>query len=150
MGGGVVDCFDPRTESWAGARGLMQLMPATARELGIINLYSLEASIKAGTKYISYLEEQWSSIPDSSQRVRFILASYNVGLNHVKDAQRLARKNNEDPHNCRVIREYLLKLARPEFYNDPVVQYGYCRGEEPYYYVQEILERYNHYKKFVG
>ena len=142
--------FDPRTKSWAGARGLMQLMPATARELGISNLYSPESSIEAGTKYISYLRKQWASIPDSSERVKFVLASYNVGLNHVKDAQRLAEKNNEDPTDWNVIREYLLKLSNPEYYNDPVVQYGYCRGEEPYYYVKEILERYEHYKRFVG
>ena len=142
--------FDPKTKSWAGARGLMQLMPATAREMGVTNLYSPESSVKAGTRYISYLKNQWKSIPDSSERVKFILASYNVGLNHVRDAQRLAEKNNEDPQDWRVIREYLLKLSNPDFYNDPVVQYGYCRGEEPYYYVEEILERYEHYKKFVG
>jgi len=140
--------FDPKTKSWAGARGLMQLMPATAREMGVSNLYSPESSVKAGTRYISYLREQWKSIPDSSERVKFILASYNVGLNHVRDAQRLAEKNNEDPQDWTVIREYLLKLSNPDFYNDPVVQYGYCRGEEPYYYVEEILERYEHYKKF--
>ncbi|MCF8335880.1 MAG: transporter substrate-binding domain-containing protein [Bacteroidales bacterium] len=142
--------FNPRTKSWAGARGLMQLMPATAKELGVSNLYSPESSIEAGTKYISYLSKQWTSIPDSAGRVKFVLASYNVGLNHVKDAQRLAEKNDEDPNDWEVIRDYLLKLSSPEYYNDPVVQYGYCRGEEPYYYVKEILERYEHYKRFVG
>jgi membrane-bound lytic murein transglycosylase F len=142
--------FDPKAKSWAGARGLMQLMPATAREMGITNLHSPESSVKAGTRYISYLKNQWKSIPDSSERVKFILASYNVGFNHVRDAQRLAEKNNEDPQDWTVIGEYLLKLSSPDFYNDPVVQYGYCRGQEPYYYVEEILERYEHYKKFVG
>ncbi len=140
--------FDPKTKSWAGARGLMQLMPATAREVGVSNLYSPEASVKAGTRYISYLREQWKSIQDSSERVKFILASYNVGIYHVRDAQRLAEKNNEDPQDWTVIRKYLLKLSNPDFYNDAVVKYGYCRGEEPYYYVKEILERYEHYKKF--
>ena len=35
-------------------------------------------------------------------------------------------------------------------YSDPVVKHGYCRGEEPYMYVIDILERYNHYKKVLA
>lgn len=141
--------FNPRTKSWAGARGLMQLMPPTAKQFGISDLYSPESSIEAGTKYISYLYDQWDSISDSTERIKFILASYNVGPGHVKDAQRLAEKNNENPKDWNVIGDYLLKLSKPTYYNDPVVQYGYCRGEEPYYYVKEILERFDHYKRFV-
>ncbi|MGM0532623.1 MAG: transporter substrate-binding domain-containing protein [Bacteroidota bacterium] len=142
--------FNPRTTSWAGARGLMQLMPPTARELGIGNLYNAENSIRAGTKYINYLEDRWSSIPDSIERVKFVLGSYNVGFGHVQDAQRLAEKESRNSKSWGVIEDYLLKLSKPAYYNDPVVKYGYCKGEEPYYYVRQILKRFDHYKRFVN
>jgi len=142
--------FNPRTKSWAGAKGLMQLMPRTARELGVTNLYDPESSIIAGTRYIEYLNDQWSYLEDSTTRLKFILASYNAGFNHVKDAQRLAEKENKDPEDWEVVSEYLLKLSNPEYYNDPVVKYGYVRGEEPYYYVREILNRFEHYRKFTS
>jgi len=143
--------FNPRTKSWAGARGLMQLMPATARQFGITELYDPEKSIRAGTRYLTYLQDQWSTaLPDSSERIRFILASYNAGPSHIKDAQRLARKYKDDEHNWSTISDYLLKLSNPKYYNDPVVKYGYVRGEEPVNYVSEIIKRYEHYRKFVS
>jgi membrane-bound lytic murein transglycosylase F len=143
--------FNPRTKSWAGARGLMQLMPATAREFGVTGLYDPERSIVGGTRYLEYLQEQWKSeLPDSSRRIKFVLASYNAGPNHIKDARRLARKYKEDENQWETIENYLLKLSNPRYYNDPVVKYGYVRGEEPVAYVEEILRRYDHYSKFVS
>jgi len=143
--------FNPRTQSWAGARGLMQLMPATAREFGVTDLYDPERSIIGGTRYLEYLQKQWKpELPDSSRRIKFVLASYNAGPNHVKDARRLARKYHEDENRWATVEKYLLKLSNPTYYNDPVVKYGYVRGEEPVAYVREIIERYDHYQKFVS
>jgi len=42
-----------------------------------------------------------------------------------------------------------IKKTNKKFFNDPVVKYGYCRGEEPYNYVKDILNTYEHYKKFI-
>ena len=143
--------LNPRTKSWAGARGLMQLMPATARQFGITDLYEPESSVRAGTRYLSYLQDQWKeALPDSSERIKFVLASYNAGPSHIKDAQRLARKYKDDEHNWNTIRDYVLKLSNPKYYNDPVVKYGYVRGKEPVNYVNEIIKRYDHYRKFVS
>jgi membrane-bound lytic murein transglycosylase F len=143
--------FNPRTKSWAGASGLMQLMPATAREFGVTDLYDPEKSIIGGSRYLDYLQEQWKpELPDSSRRIKFVLASYNAGPNHIKDARRLARKYKEDEDQWRTIEKYLLKLSNPRYYNDPVVRYGYVRGAEPVAYVREILQRYEHYRKFVS
>ena len=41
---------------------------------------------------------------------------------------------------------FILQKTRPEFYNDPVVEFGYCRGREPINYVNEVLNRYDQYK----
>lgn len=142
--------FDPKATSWAGAEGLMQIMPETASDLGLTQTSLPSANLKAGTKYMKQLSERWAEIPDSTQRIKFIMASFNCGLGHVLDAQRLAEANGEDPllwdDN---VEDYMLKLSSPEFYNDPIVRYGFVRGREPYLYVKEIFLRYEHYKQFI-
>ncbi|MCB0839723.1 MAG: lytic transglycosylase F, partial [Bacteroidetes bacterium] len=73
------------------------------------------------------------------------------GPGHVADARRLAEKNGKNPNLWdKHVDEYLLKKSNPEFFNDPVCKYGYCRGREPYDYVREILDRYDHYQKFIS
>jgi membrane-bound lytic murein transglycosylase F len=91
--------------------------------------------------------EQWKKIPDSIQRIKFALASYNCGYGHVRDAQRLAQKYGKDSLNWDNGVDFFMKnLSKSEYYNDPVVHYGYARGSEPYYYVRDIFERYRNYK----
>jgi membrane-bound lytic murein transglycosylase F len=143
--------FNPDAESWAGGKGLMQLMPATAKELGVVDTSDPEESIKGGTQYLETLWNRWDFIPDSIQRIKFTLASYNCGYHHVVDAQKLAAKDDEDPEVWdQVVEDYILKLSYPRFYKDEVVEYGYVRGIEPYEYVREIFERYDHYRRFIS
>ena len=144
--------FMPDVESWAGAVGLMQLMPETAETFGVNEdkLRSPVDNIKGGLKFLKWLDDNLKEdIPDPNERLKFVLASYNVGLGHVQDAMRLAEKYGKDPTSWNDVGYYLLNKSKPKFFNDPVVKYGYCRGEEPYQYVNEILERYEHYKNVV-
>jgi len=142
--------FNNNVHSWAGAFGLMQLMPATAERFGIDSLASPNANIQAGVRFLKWLDNRFKkSIPDSVERQKFVLASYNVGLGHVQDAQRLTEKNNQDKYVWDNVSYYLLNKSKPKFYLDPVVKYGYCRGSEPYKYVTEIIDRFNHYKNLV-
>jgi membrane-bound lytic murein transglycosylase F len=142
--------FDPRARSWAGAMGLLQLMPATAREVGVTNPYDPEDNVAGGARYFQWLENQWvNDIADPDQRLRFILASYNVGRGHVQDAQRLAEKNGDDPQRWEDVSHWLLLKSKREVFTDPVVRFGYARGYEPVTYVQKILDRYAHYQQFV-
>jgi membrane-bound lytic murein transglycosylase F len=128
----------------------MQMMPATAKELGVTDVDDPDDNIKGGTKYLEQMWEQWEDIEDSVQRIKFVLASYNCGYYHVRDAQRLTKKNGGNPYIWdNEVDEFILKLSSKEYYTDPVVKYGYARGSEPYKYVQEIFERYVHYNKFV-
>lgn len=141
--------FDPKAKSWVGARGLVQMMPATAKELGFTKLNDPETSVKAGAKYLEKLEQMWQEIP-LEERHRFVMASYNAGAGHVADARRLAKKYHADPNKWHgQVEEYLLKLSQKKYYTDEVVKFGYCRGSEPYQYVREIYQRFEHYKKFV-
>jgi len=142
--------FNPDAESWAGAYGLMQLMPSTGTQFGIDIYSSPENNIRAGIKYIQWLQELFEDkVSDEDERIKFILASYNVGPGHVLDARQLARKHGRDPEVWdNNVAYYLLRKSDPEFYHDPVVEHGFCRGEEPFNYVIEVLDRYEHYKNF--
>jgi len=142
--------FKPANESWAGAKGLMQIMPRTAESLEITDPTDPEQSLRGGTEYLSEMWEAHESINDSIQRIKFSLASYNAGLYHIKDAQRLAERMDLDStvwdNN---VEKALLKLDNPEFYNKKFIKYGYVRAKEPYLYVRNIFKRYKHYKAFI-
>lgn len=143
--------FDATAESWAGALGLMQLLPETGQLYGAEDMYDPVQSLQAGTAYLSWLNGIWTKyVPDSEERIKFVLASYNAGQGHVLDARRLAQKFGKNPASWEDVSYFLLKKSEPEFYNDPVVESGYCRGSEPVSYVDDIMSRYERYKQLVN
>ncbi|MCU0371207.1 MAG: transporter substrate-binding domain-containing protein [Bacteroidales bacterium] len=143
--------FKPEVRSWAGAFGLMQMMPATAKLLGIDSTATEFEQIEAGILYLKILDRELpDDISDPDERVKFILAAYNLGIAHVFDARRLAEKNGKDPNVWSDnVDYYVLNKSNPAFYRDSVVRYGYARGEETYNFVQEVLDRFEHYKNVV-
>lgn len=142
--------FNPHARSWAGAYGLMQFMPGTGKRYGITPSSSPSKQIYAGTRFLSWLDNQFSDIRDEEERLKFVLASYNVGPGHVKDARNLARKYGYDPDKWENnVEQFILSKSEPQFFTDEVVQYGYCRGTETVNYVADILERYEHYKNII-
>jgi membrane-bound lytic murein transglycosylase F len=122
-------------------------MDPTAREFGAKNLYYPIQSLEAGGNYINWLQKAFSKqIQDSVERQKYVLASYNVGIGHMQDAIRLTKKYGGDPTKWEGnVEKYLLLKSQKKYYTDPVVKYGYCRGEEPVNYVHEILDRYQQY-----
>lgn len=143
--------FHPDARSWAGAMGIMQLMPETAAKYGVDSLSAPEEHIRAGAYYLKWLDEQWrDKIIDDSERIKFVIASYNVGIGHVLDARRLAVRHNRNPDRWDGNVAYFLeRKSNPGYYNDAVVYYGYCRGDEPVRFVRDIFERYGHYLTLV-
>ncbi len=144
--------FDPEAKSWAGAVGLMQLMPQTAGQYGVKNLEDPEQNLKAGIKYLQWLDNYWKKeIENKQERLKFVLASYNIGLGHIIDARRLAEKYGADPNIWfKNVELYLLKKSNSKYYNDEVVRNGYAKGTETIRYVEEILERFSQYKQFIS
>lgn len=140
-------CFDPKAHSWAGACGLMQIMPGTAKELGLPqeNIYSPEANIAAAARYMNMLMNEFKDAATHQDRICFALAAYNGGKLHVRDAMALAQKNGKSPSHWRTVQEYILNLQQPAFYRDPVVKYGYMRGSETSAYVDRIIQRWREY-----
>ena len=140
--------FDPKAVSFAGAKGLMQIMPGTADHLGVARskLYEPEANIAAAAKYIGELQRTFSDISDQYERTNFVLASYNGGAHHIRDAMALAKRDGKNPHRWSDVSAYVLKLATPKYYNDPIVKYGYMRGSETVDYVNRIRQRHASYQ----
>lgn len=143
--------FNPEAESWVGATGLMQLMPETAEIFGAEDPLDPRQNILAGANYLKWLDDFWADeIPDKQERVKFVLASYNVGQGHVLDARSLAEKFGKDKGLWEDnVEKYLALKATPQYYTDEVVKLGYCRGSEPVRYVKAILRRNARYKQLI-
>ena len=141
--------FDPQAESWAGARGLMQIMPATASLLGLDlqNICDPKLNINAAVRYINSLSKKFSDISDSRERISFILAAYNGGAGHIRDAMALCKKNNGNPHIWNDVKQWVLALESPRYYRQRDVQFGYMRGSETVDYVECINKRWQSYRE---
>lgn len=139
--------FNPQARSWAGASGLMQLMPGTAVRFGVDSTASAAGNIHAGVSYLKYLDRFWEKrIADPEQRTYFILASYNVGPGHVLDAQCLAEMEGLDPNIWfDQVETMLARKSESEFYRRECVEHGYCRGTSATRYVRNIAGHYRHY-----
>lgn len=141
--------FDSTAVSWAGAKGLMQLMPATARVMGVPKgkEQDPEESIKAAVKYIGATARSFSKIPQE-ERINFVLASYNSGIGHVLDAMALAEKYGKNKYIWRDnVENFILLKSNEEYFTDPVCKNGYFRGIETYNFVRDITSRFEQYKK---
>lgn len=143
--------FNNKAIGWGGSFGLMQMMPQTGERFGVDTTSSAEENIIAGIKYIKKLNTIWEkSISDTIDRIPFILASYNTGPGHVIDAKNLAEKYSKNPIKWNDVSYFLLHKSEPKYYKDDVVKHGYCKGYIAYDYVNEILERYHHYKTIMS
>lgn len=142
--------FDPKSRSWAGATGLMQIMPGTAADLGVTKPYDPEQNLEAATRYLKALYNKFESIPDSIQRIKFTMAAYNCGYGHLLDAQRLAAKNGLDSLIFDASTgDWLRQMGQYKVYSDPAVRYGPVRGEEPFRYVRDIFLRFENYRRLI-
>lgn len=144
--------FDNEGESWAGAVGIMGLMPSTAASLGVQgdDIYDPEMNIKVGAQYLARLITAFSSVDDYTERTKMALAAYNGGIGHIYDARALAEKYNANPEVWEGNVEKYVQLKRFEqYYEDPVSKAGYFRGDETIRYVTEVMNRWQAYKEKV-
>lgn len=142
--------FDPNAVSHMGAMGLMQLMPATARSVGVdmAHIFDPETNLRGAVAYIAQLDRHYADIANPTERIRFILAAYNAGPGHIDDARSLAAAAGRDPSRwTSSVDHFVLSLSQPQYYNDPLATHGYMRGSETYNYVASILQRWEEYRK---
>ncbi len=144
--------FKPNGESWAGAGGLMGLMPATAASLGLMgtDLFDEESNIRAGAQYLRKLLNIFASVADENERIKMALASYNGGIAHVTDARALALKYGANQEVwTENVEKYILLKRLEQYYKDPVCKAGYFRGEETADYVRNVTTRWKAYQEKV-
>lgn len=142
--------FNPKAKSGAGAKGLFQVMPRTAKQMEISNVEKPENGIHAGVKYLSWVQQRakvWKVQED--QLIWFTLASYNAGHGHVSDAIRLAKEKGWE-HDIWFgnVEKAILLLSQRKYSSK--ARYGYVRGAEPVNYVRNIRHKYQVYLNQVG
>ncbi|MDE6562537.1 MAG: transglycosylase SLT domain-containing protein [Muribaculaceae bacterium] len=142
--------FDADVTSWAGALGIMQVMPRTAESHGYSPQEMLNPvkCVDVAVKTLSDLNSMFEKrVPDINERENFILASYNSGPGHVLDAMALADKYGLKSHkwddNVEVA---AIMKSKPAYYRDPVVKNGYFRGKETVNFVHKVQSAYTYFK----
>ena len=131
--------FDPEAVSWAGAVGIMQVLPSTAG-LPEPDLQDAPTNIAVGARHLRWLLDRYDYMVPS-ERLRFAIAAYNCGHGHLDDARMLSVRRGLDPDVwAGSVRESLLLLRKPRYHRE--ARYGYVRGHETVGYVRDVLNRY--------
>ncbi|MGB5650990.1 MAG: transglycosylase SLT domain-containing protein, partial [Sedimenticolaceae bacterium] len=141
--------FDPDARSFAGARGLLQVMPRTAKFMGFGKIDKPEVGIHAGIKYMDWVRNRFDPELPFNERMWFTLAAYNAGHGHVQDARRLARRKGWDGDRWFDNTEKAMLLLSKKQYASKA-RYGYVRGIEPVSYVRDIHQRYRAYAEIAS
>ena len=125
-------------KSPTGVRGMMMLTRITAKELGIKNRLNPQSSIMGGAYYLNKLRKRLPESVTEPDRTWLALAAYNVGMGHIWDARKLARKLNKNPDRWQELAEVLPLLTKKKYYQN--LKHGYARGYEPVSYVKNIRD----------
>lgn len=139
--------FDPQRKSWCGAQGLFQIMPTTARELGIQDPFDPNQGIEGGLKYMARITKHFEDVPDPVERYKLALAGYNCGPGHVDDARALLKSQHKPAETWAEVKDAMLALSKEKVHG--ATKFGYCRCGEPVDYVRHITERYDGYRQLV-
>lgn len=138
--------FNPESKSWAGAVGLMQVIPRFVN-VEYEQLYDPITNINEGARIIKEHLDHYSYM-DSTNQWQMALATYNVGLGHMADARRLVIDQNQNPNEWENVSEALIKLMQRRYHQD--ARYGFARGIEPVQYVKEIMNRHRTYEAIIA
>lgn len=147
--------FTPDIVSHRGARGMMQIMPAVARQFDVPAeaIADPETNVWLANQVLNKIASSLRLPKGISEedRMSMILASYNGGIGHVNDARRLARFYGENPNSWAVVSRYLQLKAEPEYYESEVVKCGKFTGSrQTLAYVNDVMKRYDRYCRIAG
>lgn len=127
--------LDQRKRSKAGAIGIMQVMPATAKDpvVGVRDIHIADNNVKAGVKYLRFLRDRYFSDPEMTpfDQTMFSFAAYNAGPGNIRKARKRAEKMGLDPN---------VWFGATELATAKAV------SREPVTYVRNILKYYVTYK----
>ena len=130
--------WNPKAKSFTGVRGLMMLTRKTAKILGVKNRLDPKQSIKGGTRHLKQMLKLVPQEVSGENRLKFALAAYNIGMGHIYDAQKLAKKMGLDQNVWNDLKKSLPLLSQKKYYQ--TLRHGYARGSEPVRYVDSIYD----------
>jgi len=130
--------WNPKARSFTGVRGLMMLTRRTAKVLGVKNRLDPEQSIKGGARHLNQMRKYVPQEVVGEDRMKFALAAYNVGMGHIQDAQKLAKKMGLNQNVWSDLKRALPLLSQKKYYK--TLKHGYARGSEPVKYVDSIYD----------
>lgn len=142
--------FDTTARSHRGAQGLMQIMPATYRhtlaKMGVSDTMAqnVELDVRVAVRYLDDLDNLFGFI-NRTERINYILGSYNGGSNHIFDAMRIARKKGINRYSWSSLTPVLESMNDPSVYSDSVCIYGAFDASETLNYVRAVKRVYREY-----
>jgi membrane-bound lytic murein transglycosylase MltF len=92
--------LDQQAKSAVGAVGVMQVMPATGKQMGVGDIHQVEANIHAGVKYLRFVEDTYFADEPKDPLVKalFAFASYNAGPSRIQSLRKEAARRGLDPN----------------------------------------------------
>lgn len=138
----------PHAKSPTGVRGIMMLTRLTASSLGIENRLDPGKSIWGGARYLAKLQRRLPDTIEDPDRTWIALAAYNVGMGHIKDARRLARRKDLNDTRWKDLKQVLPLLSQKQYYR--TLPHGYARGYEPVRYVQQIRDYRDQLRRYLS
>jgi membrane-bound lytic murein transglycosylase F len=144
--------FQANAKSHVGARGLMQIMPHVARNMGYSKneLYDVRTNVEIAAQLLIE-NKKMLHLPggfDEEEGLKFLLACYNAGYSRIDDARDVAKYFDADTKNWNIVGLFLSWLSDPEFSGLEVVESGPFYGsQETLDYVEKVTETYRKYQE---
>lgn len=122
--------------------GLMGIMPATARKYGYTRqqVKDPKVAVYIATRCLASLLKAFARIPNTRDRIYFVLASYVSGSGHVLDAQKVTQQYGGNPQEWDDVQPYILKMEDPKYYKSKGVRYGRFNGKHTVRYVTTLID----------
>ncbi len=128
--------WNAKAVSRTGVRGIMMLTADTADHLGVKDRLDPEESILGGARYLRMLKDALAESIPEPDRTWLALAAYNMGMGHVDDARRLAKRLGRNPDAWNEMKDVLPLLTRRVY--SSTLRYGYARGGEALHFTESV------------
>ncbi len=140
--------FKADVQSSQGARGLMQIMPSTAKifDVDVDHLFDVEINIVVANLLMNQIENTMK-FPDATpyrDRTALTLACYNGGISYIRSAQRLAKREDANPFSWSVIAPILSGMSNIKFATQKSVRH-FRGASQTLAYVENVMTHYDYY-----
>ncbi|MBQ6014695.1 MAG: transglycosylase SLT domain-containing protein [Bacteroidales bacterium] len=140
--------FDNDVRSRRGATGLMQMMPSTAEWLGAGDISDPIEGVRIGTIYLKRIHNAYRNHTDDPvERMKFALAAYNAGVGRIQDCIKFAAIRGVDPSSWDNIVALIPEMNDDAILEIDTIKFGKFKGTETIAYVENVLSKYEQYKR---